>query len=178
MNLSRFPAPTDSRHLPGADVLRLPVLGSFLRWRWSRLSLQLLLLLIAALVVYDGFTGPQVASQNIATVTVWIHYRGLVVLALLVVGNLFCMSCPFTLPRTVARRLSHGNRRWPRLLRNKWLAIVIFVLFLVAYEWFDLWASPLLDGLDCRRLLRRCLCVGSDLFRIPVLQVRVPSGNV
>lgn len=128
------------------DVLKLPVLGRLLRWRWGRLLLQLLLLAVAALIIYDGFTGPQLAPENIATVSAWLHYRGLVVLALLFFGNLFCMSCPFTLPRTLARKLAGRGRRWPRTLRNKWLAIGAFVLFLFAYEWFDLWASPLLTA--------------------------------
>lgn len=134
------------RPSPRIDLLRLPLLGRLLRWRWGRLFFQLWLLLVAALVVYDGFTGPQIAPENLATVAAWLHYRGLVVLALLFFGNLFCMSCPFTLPRTVARRLAARGRRWPRALRNKWLAIAVFVLFLFAYEWFDLWASPLLTA--------------------------------
>jgi hypothetical protein len=106
----------------------------------------MLLFLLAALIIYDGFTGPQLAPENIATVAAWLHYRGLVVLALLAVGNLFCLSCPFTLPRTIARRLSGRGWRWPRLLRNKWAAIFTFFLLLYLYEWLDLWASPWLTA--------------------------------
>ena len=47
---------------------------------------------------------PQVGPMNLAGVLPWIHWRGLVILALLVGGNLFCMTCPFLLPRTLARR--------------------------------------------------------------------------
>jgi ferredoxin len=128
------------------DVLRWPILGRLLRWRWGRLLFQIPLFILAGLMIYDGFTGPQLASQNIATVAAWVHYRGLVILALLLAGNLFCMSCPFTLPRTLARRLSARGRRWPRGLRNKWLAIgLLFVIFWL-YEWLDLWASPWLTA--------------------------------
>jgi ferredoxin len=128
------------------DMLQLPLLGRVLRWRWGRLVLQIPLAIIAALLIIDGFTGPQTASRNLATVTPWVHYRGLVVIALLLVGNLFCMGCPFTIPRTLAKRLSLPGRRFPRFLRNKWLAIgSLFTLFLL-YEWLDLWASPLLTA--------------------------------
>jgi polyferredoxin len=126
------------------DILRLPILGRFLRWRWARLVLQMGLLGVTAVLLYDGFTGPQLAPTNLATVATWVHYRGLVVVALLLFGNLFCMSCPFALPRTLARKWGVNGRRWPRALRNKWLAIAVFVLFLWLYEWLDLWASPLL----------------------------------
>jgi ferredoxin len=128
------------------DILHLPLMGRLLRWRWGRLLFQLPLLILAALMIYDGLTGPQLAPQNIATVAAWVHYRGLVMLALLLAGNLFCASCPFSLPRTVANKLSRHGRRWPRLLRNKWLAIgLLFALFWF-YEWLDLWASPWLTA--------------------------------
>lgn len=137
-----------SLHQPrGAlDLLRLPLIGRALRWRYGRLLLQLPLLLIALLLIYDGFTGPNRAAENLATVVPWVHYRGIIVLALLLVGNLFCMGCPFTLPRTLARRLSLRGRRFPRALRSKWLAIAaLFALFFL-YEYLDMWASPALTA--------------------------------
>jgi polyferredoxin len=129
-----------------ADLLSLPLIGRVLKWRWGRLVLQIPLVTIAVLLIIDGFTGPQQASQNLATVAPWVHYRGLVVIALLLAGNLFCMGCPFTLPRTLAKRLSLPGRRFPKVLRNKWLAIAgLFTLFFL-YEWLDLWASPALTA--------------------------------
>ena len=130
----------------GRDLLRAPLIGRVFRHRWGRLFLQIPLLLVALLFIYDGFTGPRIAPQNLATVGVWVHYRGLVMLALLLFGNMFCMGCPFTIPRTIAVRLSGRGRRWPRALRNKWLAVIVFVAFLFAYEWLDMWASPALTA--------------------------------
>ncbi|MBZ0302685.1 MAG: FesM [Anaerolineae bacterium] len=128
------------------DVLDLPLIGRLLKARRGRLVLQIPLLLIAALLLIDGFTGPQSAARNLATITPWVHYRGLVVLVLLLAGNLFCMGCPFMLPRTLAKRLSLRGRRFPRALRNKWVAIAgLFFIFLL-YEWLDLWASPWLTA--------------------------------
>lgn len=127
---------------PRLDLLRLPVVGRLLTMRYGRLLLQLPFLVVALLLIYDGFTGETIASQNLATVTVWVHYRAFLVVALLLVGNVFCMGCPFTLPRTLAKRLSRRGGRFPRWLRSKWLAIFnLFALFF-AYEWLDLWASP------------------------------------
>lgn len=135
---------TVSRPVPRFDVLRFPVIGRFLRWRWGRLVMQMGLLGITAVMLYDGFTGRQLAPTNLATVITWVHFRGVVMLALLLFGNLFCMSCPFTLPRTLARRVSGNGNRWPKALRNKWLAIGVLFFYLWLYEWLDLWASPLL----------------------------------
>jgi ferredoxin len=126
----------------GADVLRWPGIGRLLRWRHARASAQLVLLLAAAIVVLHGLIGPQVAPANLATVVTWVHYRGLLVVALLAAGNLFCTGCPFTLVRDAGRRLQAPRRRWPRWLRTKWIGIALFAAVLFAYELFDLWALP------------------------------------
>jgi cytochrome c oxidase assembly factor CtaG len=126
-----------------ADVLRLPLLGRFLKWRHARVSLQLPLLLLAAVVIYDGLCGPQVSALNLAGVVPWVHWRGLLILGLLAAGNVFCMGCPFLLPRTLARRWLPARWSWPRRLRSKWPALVLLALFLWAYEALALWDRPL-----------------------------------
>lgn len=131
---------------PAADLLHAPVLGRFLRWRHARTTLQSIMLALAALIILDGLFGPQIAPRNLAGVLPWVHWRGFVVLALLVAGNLFCAACPFMLPRRLAKRLFPGNRPVPRVLRGKWLAVALLFAFFWAYEAFDLWASPWLTA--------------------------------
>jgi ferredoxin len=124
------------------DLLRWPVLGPFARHRRARLILQLPLLAVAVVVVAHGLFGPQIAPRNLATVLTWVHYRGLLVIALLAIGNVFCTACPMMLVRDAARRAVHPAWRWPRALRRKWPAIVLFAAVLFAYERFDLWSLP------------------------------------
>lgn len=126
----------------GTDWLRVPVLGRFLRWRHSRAAMQAPLFALAVVMIVHGLFGPQLAPRNLATLLTWIHFRGALVLALLVGGNLFCMACPFMLPREIARRFLKPRWHWPRRLRNKWLSLALFVLVLFCYELFDLWSSP------------------------------------
>lgn len=128
------------------DLQRWPILGRWLRWRHARTSAQVVLLILALLVLYDGFFGPPLAPKNLAGVLPWVHWRGLVVLALLLAGNLFCFACPFLLPRRLAQRVFRPRRAWPRWLPGKWLALMLLVVFFWAYEAFDLWASPLLTA--------------------------------
>lgn len=117
-------------------------LHRFLRWRHARTVMQLPLFVVALAMIAHGLLGPQLAPKNLATVLTWVHYRGVLVLVLLATGNLFCMACPFMLPRQLARRFFRPVRHWPRRLRSKWLAVGLFVLILFAYELFDLWSSP------------------------------------
>jgi polyferredoxin len=130
------------RNPQSIDLLRVPLLGRFLKWRHARLCLQLPLLLVAVAVVHDGLSGPAVGPMNLAGVLPWVHWRGLLILGLLVAGNVFCLACPFMLPRAIARRFLPRGRAWPRWLRGKWLAIILLALFLWAYEAFSLWESP------------------------------------
>ena len=136
----------ETRQTKRRDLLDAPVIGGFLRWKHARTSMQAVLLAVSALILYDGFWGPQLAPKNLAGVLPWVHWRGFVVLALLIAGNLFCMACPFMLPRRLAKKLLPANRPWPQFIRSKWLAIGVLLVFFWAYEAFDLWASPWLTA--------------------------------
>src|ERR1700730_2301929 len=104
--------------------------------------MQLPLMPLAGVLILDGLRGRQVGPMNLAGVLPWIHWRGLLILSLLAAGNFFCIACPFLVPRTLARRWRATGRSWWRWLRSKWLAVVLLVLFLWAYEAFSLWDSP------------------------------------
>lgn len=127
---------------PRWDLLRFPILGTLLKWRRARPALQVIPFVLAAAVIADGWWGPPVGPMNLAGVVPWIHWRGLLVLALLAAGNVFCMACPFLVPRTLARRWLPACHAWPRWLRGKWLAVALLALFFWAYEAFSLWDSP------------------------------------
>jgi polyferredoxin len=153
IELPRAPAAPRSRarsETPrGFDLLSLPGLRTLIRWRYARLLFQVPLLLLALFVIVDGLTGRQLAPRNIATTSVWLHYRGFVVLALALFGNAFCAACPLMLTRGPSRalkRLLGGDRPWPRFLRSKALVIVLLLAFIYAYEAFALWSSPWLTA--------------------------------
>jgi hypothetical protein len=124
------------------DLLRVRTIGNFLRWRHSRTFLQIPLLVISVVMILHGLLGPTLAPKNLAAVLTWVHFRGALVLVLLCAGNFFCLACPFMLVRNAARRLFTPRFNWPRVLRNKWLSVVLFAVILFAYELFDLWSSP------------------------------------
>ncbi|HEY4961004.1 MAG TPA: 4Fe-4S binding protein, partial [Terriglobales bacterium] len=122
--------------------MRVPGLGHLFRWRYARPLLQLPLLVVSVAMILHGLFGPSLAPKNLATTLSWLHFRGVLVLVLLCAGNFFCLACPFMLVRQMARRLFKPRFNWPRMLRNKWISVVLFVLILFTYELFDLWSSP------------------------------------
>jgi cytochrome c oxidase assembly factor CtaG len=124
------------------DLLRAPPLGRFLAWRHARLAVQVPMFLVAAAIVVDGLWGPQQSPMNLAGVVPWIHWRGFVIGGLLIAGNVACMACPFTAPRSLARWLLASRWQWPRWLRSKWLAIALLVAYFWAYETLAIWSRP------------------------------------
>lgn len=124
------------------DLFRVPFLGAVLRWRHFRRTLQILMLGLAVVIIADGLLGPQISPINLAGVLPWTHWRAATVVALLAIGNLFCMACPFTFVRDLGRKILPARFRWPRALRSKWLAVGLLAIYLWAYEAFDLWDNP------------------------------------
>jgi len=137
-----FQTDSQSKTQPFLDLLRLPLIGSLLKQRHARTLLQIPLFVISVAMILHGLFGPQLAPRNLATTLTWVHFRGALILVLLLAGNFFCLACPFMLVRNFARKFFRPNRNWPRYLRNKWLSVGLFVLMLFVYELFDLWASP------------------------------------
>ncbi len=124
------------------DLLRVPMIGTLLRGRYGRQLLQGISLAAIVVVIAHGFAGHSMAAMNLAGVLPWNILRALGVLALLFVGNLFCMACPFTLPRELGRRLGWARLRWPQWLRVKWIGVGLMLAFFFGYERFALWNSP------------------------------------
>lgn len=124
------------------DLLRVPAIGAFLRSRYGRQSLQFVSLCLMALVIFHGLRGTPLTFQNLSGALLWNILRPLNLLLFLFAGNLFCMACPFTLPRELARRLGLAKLTWPVWLKNKWSAVVLLILFFWAYEQYAFWDSP------------------------------------
>jgi polyferredoxin len=159
------------------DLMRLPLLGRFLKWRWSRVTLQIPILLLSLVMIAHAFWGPQLAPKNLAALLTWVHFRGLVVLVILLAGNLFCMACPFMLPRQAARKLFTPRWKWPSRLRSKWPSITLFVLVLFFYELFDLWSNPWWTGVLIVGYFTAALVVDSLFQRASFCKYVCPVGQ-
>jgi ferredoxin len=133
----------------GFDLFSLPGLRRFIRWKYARLAFQLPLLILALFVIVDGFTGNQLAPRNVATTSIWLHYRGLVAIALAMFGNAFCAACPLMLTRGLTRKLERllpKKFTLAKRLRNKIFVTIGLLLYFFAYEYFNLWSSPWLTA--------------------------------
>ncbi|MEZ5979679.1 MAG: FesM [Planctomycetota bacterium] len=167
----------DPRGSRGVDLLRVPLLGRFLRLRRARLVAQTAMGLLALLLVLHGLLGPELAPKNLATLLVWVHWRGALVFGLLLLGNVFCFGCPLLLPREIARRLTSPVRRLPGALRNKWTGIALLVGVLFTYEWLDLWASPRATAIAILAYFAVALLVDAFFAGAPFCKWICPVGQ-
>jgi cytochrome c oxidase assembly factor CtaG/polyferredoxin len=137
-------APESGRKTPPPpfDLLRVPLAGWLLRQRHGRLFLQAGSFLLLALLIFHGLRGTPLSALNLAGGLLWTLLRPLFFLLLLTVANLFCMACPFTFPRELARRFWTPRFHWPSWLRGKWIAALLTILFFWFYLQFDLWNWP------------------------------------
>ncbi len=124
------------------DFLHAPIAGPVLRSRYGRRAIQTFSVAAMAVVILDGLRGMQLAPLNLAGALLWNVLRPLNLILLLLVGNVFCMACPFTLPRELVRHFGIRQFRWPERLSTKWPAAVLLLLFFWTYEQFGLWNSP------------------------------------
>ncbi|MBY0414223.1 MAG: hypothetical protein K2Q18_08660, partial [Bdellovibrionales bacterium] len=108
-----------------------------------KLAFQIIFFFFSILLIAEGLWGNQFAPKNLTTLFVWVHYRGLLVILLLLLGNFFCMSCPFIFARNALRVFITPKKLWPKFLQNKWAGLVLFTTILFSYEYFSLWSNPL-----------------------------------
>ncbi|MBT4524259.1 MAG: hypothetical protein HOI88_01735 [Phycisphaerae bacterium] len=131
---------------PSIQSTRVPqTKASRSRWLYSiktRRAAQLFMFTLAVFTIADGLLGPELAPINLAGILPWIWWRGLVIIAILVAGNFFCYACPFMFVRDLAKLLPIPKTRWPQTFRSKWLAVALFVVWLMVYEVISPWSSP------------------------------------
>jgi polyferredoxin len=111
------------------DLLRLPGIGAFGRWRWLQPVLEVPMLVVFILVIIVGIWGTQEPSQNLATMLIWVYWWSLVIFSFVFVGRIWCMVCPLgAAGEWTNRRVGSLNKRWPHWLRNLWMAHIFFIV--------------------------------------------------
>lgn len=136
----------------GALVVALPVLGSpgsdrinLMRFDWirrlllsrpARFVVQLSVVILFIVIIVAGLFGNQNPALNIAPLLTWtIWWCGLMVL-IMFAGKAWCYMCPWDAIATwmekfrLWKKTDEGfglDLKWPRVLRNIWLATAMFV---------------------------------------------------
>ena len=120
---------------------------------------------IAFAIVVDGFRGPPMAPMNLAGVLPWIHWRGLVILGLLVAGNVFCMACPVHAAPDARPALAAARLELAAAAAEQVVGRPAACALPVGVRGVRPLGQPVVDGVDRARLLRRRRSSIDGLFR-------------
>jgi len=125
------------------DLLSVPLLRRALLSRPFRFALQLAMVGAFLLIIAAGLFGNQNPALNIAPLLTWtVWWCGLVVL-ILFAGKAWCYVCPWDALAFWTEKLRFWKKtdlglglgmKWPRALRNIWLA----TFFFVGLTWIEL----------------------------------------
>jgi len=115
----------------------------FVTSRWPILTLKLATVSLFLLVITAGLYGTPIPARNIATVLTWNLWWSGLILSVFFLGSAWCAVCPWD---ALATWLTHFNLtgrpnpgsslnlRVPKLLRNVWPALLLFI----GFTWLEL----------------------------------------
>lgn len=124
------------------NLLALPWLDRWARSNWFQPSLQIPMLLLAAALTLIGLLDVQDGGMNLATKLTWILWWPAIIFTFIIVGRLWCVMCPIGALNDWAVKAARPKRMFPRVLRNLWLATLLFVLLTWADEQLGVIRSP------------------------------------
>jgi len=138
------------------DFMRLPGLARLLGRPWFRLSLQLPIVTVFVLILCAGLFGNPAPERNIAPVLTWTIWWTCLALVILLLGKVWCTVCPWMaiaewLAKLGFRKRRDGTvglgKRWPKRLRNIWIATLMFVFLTWLELGYGITESPFLTAL-------------------------------
>lgn len=114
------------------DLLGYRPVRWLVRQRWLQFALILPNLFVFTIVIMAGFLGTPIGAKNFAIIFVWIVWWALLIVVLVPFGaRVWCAMCPIPAfgewlqRKSFVSFVSQGlglGKRWPRQLRNLWLA--------------------------------------------------------
>lgn len=123
-------------HYPTLDLLRLPGAKRLLAWRPFQFVARLPFVFLFVAVILVGLLGAQTGGNNGAAVLTWTIWWAALILFILFFGKIWCLFCPWNAIAEWVQRLTWWGKRditsslglrWPRKLRNIYLATGLFV---------------------------------------------------
>lgn len=125
-----------------SDIKAFPLIRRILNFH----AFQFLMILptagVVAVVLTSTSVGIQHPSFNFGTVFTWVVWWGALLLSFVFIGRAWCLVCPVGAIGEWLQRLSLWwrspytsgyNFKWPKMLRNLWLATALFIVFI----WLD-----------------------------------------
>lgn len=125
------------------ELLNIAFIKSLVKKRYFQTMLQLPLVFLFLLTIYTGLYGAGLPARNIAPILTWTIWWTGIIIAIIFMGKIWCLMCPWDAIASWLQRLGLGKVRkdifslnlpWPKIFRNIYIAIGLFVLL----TWLEL----------------------------------------
>ncbi|GAB4387644.1 MAG: hypothetical protein Kow0025_02380 [Thermodesulfovibrionales bacterium] len=115
------------------NLLDIPWVKGALRLRHIQPVFQVPLLVLFSMLVLLAFFDVQDGGRNLSTKVIWTIWWAGIIFTFVLVGRVWCFMCPVGAVSEWTSRLARPRRRFPRALRNLWIANAVFILL----TWLD-----------------------------------------
>ncbi len=138
-----------------SDLMQIGLIRRLVRLHFFQFLLILPVLAVVILASISIMFGVRHPGFNFGMVLTWVIWWGLLIGLFVVVGRGWCLICPFGALGEWLQRLSLWwkskwglgfNFRYPRRLKNLWLATVFFVVFIFLDAGYGISNSPALTA--------------------------------
>lgn len=131
------------------NLLENKTLKAFLKSPWFPGIIQLPVLAVFALIVFELMAGPGSAHDNFGTAGTWVLWWPLIPIVFLFLGRFWCAICPFATVSDWIQKIVGNNRPVPRFLKKYgiWLIDAFFILITWADHTFGIVESPRGSGI-------------------------------
>ncbi len=118
------------------DLMRFGIVRRLLLSRPVRFAVQLSMVCMFLLIIAAGLFGYQNPALNIAPLLTWTIWWGGLVVLIMFAGKAWCWMCPWDAIASWVERFRLWKKtdegigldlKWPRVLRNIWLATALFI---------------------------------------------------
>ncbi len=136
LDIRRGNPDTPSAGYPRLDLLGNASVRAVVRARPFQFFLRVPFVLVFLFIIFAGFFGTQAPGKNIAPLLTWTIWWAALILFILFFGKAWCLVCPWNAIAEWLQRLTLWSKkettislnfRWPRRLRNIYLATGLFV---------------------------------------------------
>ncbi len=126
------------------NLLDNKVIKSFLKSSWFPGIIQIPVLAVFSLIVFELLAGPGSAHANFGTAGTWVIWWPLIPIIFLLLGRFWCAVCPFATISDWVQKLVGNNRPVPKFLKKYgiWLIDIFFILITWADHTFGIVENP------------------------------------
>lgn len=117
------------------NLLENKALKAILKSRWFPGIIQIPVLIVFTLIVFELIAGPSSAHDNFGTAGTWVLWWPIIPIVFLLLGRFWCAVCPFGTVSDWVQKFVGNNRPVPKFLKK--YGIWIIDIFFILITWSD-----------------------------------------